>query len=323
MPYVVPDYEPSYLFHNGHINTIWSYWKRTIIPLHFHRHTLTTPDGDFLHLEEVKSNNTRCALLVHGLEGSAESTYITSLAKLLNERDWDIAALNLRGCSGVQNRVFKSYNSGSVEDLELVITYLLSKYKEITVIGFSLGGNIVLKYMGVKGKEVATSIKAAVGISVPCHLSDSSLKMQEWQNAIYSYRFVVSLKKKLRQKMDAFPNAVKETTFKNIKTIKDLDDAYTAPASGYMDAEDYYQKCSAVFTMDQISTPTLLINAFDDPFLSLSCFPKEIAEKHAFVHLYAPKYGGHVGFYPERGKSIWKHEEWILDFLETRFSILE
>lgn len=316
MPYVIPPYSPPVLLKWGHFATIFPYLFRRPVPISFSRTELSTHDGDFLHLEQKKNGNSRCVLIVHGLEGSAESTYILTLAKQLLAKDWDVAALHLRGCSGVPNLLYRSYNSGSIDDLETTVHHLEQEYNQIAVIGFSLGGNIVLKYTGEKSIEISKKLVASIGVSVPCHLSSASTKMENFENWMYTYRFVSSLKKRLRAKMREFPNKVSQKTFNGIKTIRHIDDAYTAPANGYLNAEDYYAQCSCVFVLDKVAIPTLLINAQDDHFLSDLCFPKNVAEKSGLLHMYAPKYGGHVGFWPERGEDKWKHEEWIIDFLQ-------
>lgn len=316
MPYVIPSYTPSFLLKEGHFGTILPYLFRRPPAIELIRTELRTPDGDFLHLEQSKKNNRRCALLVHGLEGSAQSSYILTLAQQLQLKGWDIAALHLRGCSGVPNLLYRSYNSGSTDDLETAIQHIENQYDKIAVIGFSLGGNIVLRYTGEKSSTISKKLVASIGISVPCHLSSACSKMEDAANWLYTYRFVSSLKKKLQSKMDLHPHKVLKKTYQNIKTIKQLDDAYTAPANGYRDAEDYYAHCSCLFVLDKIAIPTLLINAQDDPFLSLLCFPEHIASTNSNLHLYAPKYGGHVGFWPEKRGAMWKHEEWTLDFLQ-------
>lgn len=315
MPYVIPPYSPSFLLKDGHLGTILPYLFRQPPAIELIRVELKTPDSDFLHLEQAQKGNGRCALIVHGLEGSAQSGYILTLAKQLQLKDWDIAALHLRGCSGIPNLLYRSYNSGSTDDLETAIQYLEKQYDKIAVIGFSLGGNIVLRYTGQSG-AISKKLVASIGVSVPCHLSSACSKMEDAANWLYTYRFVSSLKKKLKSKLAAHPHRVSKERFQAIKTIKQLDNAYTAPANGYKDAEEYYAHCSCLFVLDQIAIPTLLINAQDDPFLSLLCFPEHIASTNPHLYLYAPKYGGHVGFWPEKQGAMWKHEEWIIDFLQ-------
>lgn len=292
------------------------FFLRKKIQLDFIRETIQTPDADFLDLDCIQKGNKKCAILVHGLEGSAQSTYILSLASTLSKNGWDIAALNLRGCSGKPNNLYRAYHSGATDDLGLVVDNLAQKYPILVLIGFSLGANIVLKYSGENGGVLPNQVKVVIGVSVPCHLSSSSSKLEEFQNKIYSSRFLKTMLAKLKYKMALYPEQLEAETFQSIKTIRDFDDAYTAPSNGFQSAEDYYTKCSSVFGLQHIKVPTLIINAQDDPFLSPQCFPFEEANSNPNLHLYTPKYGGHVGFWAEKGKSNPKHEEWILDFLK-------
>ena len=253
---------------------------------------------------------------MHGLEGSSESTYILSLSSLLGENGWDITVVNLRGCSGKPNNLYRAYHSGATDDLGLVVENRAQKYSTLVLIGFSLGGNIVLKYSGENAGVLPSKLKSAIGVSVPCHLSSSSSKLEQFQNKVYSGRFLKTLLAKLKHKMALYPERLERKAFESIQTIRDFDDVYTAPSNGFENAEDYYAHCSSVFFLHKIQVPTLIINALDDPFLSQQCFPVEEANSNPNVHLYVPKHGGHVGFWAEKKQSNPKHEEWILGFLE-------
>lgn len=316
MPTYIPDYQPSFFLRSGHVNTILPFLFRKKIQLDFTRETIQTPDDDFLDLDCIQQGNKKCAILVHGLEGSSESTYILSLSSVLSKNGWDIAALNLRGCSGKPNNLYRAYHSGATDDLALVVENLAQRYSALVLIGFSLGGNIVLKYSGENEGVLPSQVKASVGVSVPCHLSSSSSKLEQFQNKVYSMRFLETLLAKLKHKMALYPEQLEAKAFESIQTIRNFDDVYTAPSNGFESAEDYYAKCSSVFFLHTIQVPTLIINAHDDPFLSPQCFPFEEANSNPNLHLYAPKYGGHVGFWAEKGDSKPKHEEWIFDFLE-------
>ncbi len=281
-------------------------YERTILP---------TENGDFLALDQLPKSANRCVILVHGLEGSSESGYITSLSGFLKEKDWDIVALNLRGCSGTDNVLFSAYHSGIIEDLDQVVDHLKLIYKQIAVIGFSLGGNIVLKYMGYLGQQNLQKVVCAAAVSVPCHLSSSSDKLETWQNSIYNHRFISALKNKLKRKISAFPGRISQKTFDSIKSIRQFDNIYTGPANGFKDAEDYYNQCSSLYNLKDIKTPTLLINAKDDPFLTEKCMPYKEAKENEHFSFYVSEYGGHVGFLPEKNKKAGQHETWIDEFL--------
>ena len=317
MPVFKPDYKPGIILRNGHLHTILAYFLRGAKALNYRRTTLRTPDNDFIVLDQLPHVHDKCAVLIHGLEGSAESSYITSLALHLNKNGWDIASINLRGCSGTDNELYNAYHSGIIQDLDTSINYLSDTYENISLIGFSLGGNIVLKYMGFLGQHNLNKVSVAAAVSVPCHLSSSSDKLETWQNFIYNKRFITSLKNKLKRKLVAFPGSLSWKEFKNIKTIRQFDDMYTGPANGFINAEDYYTKCSSLYSLKYIKTPTLLINAEDDPFLTEMCMPRKEAKENAAFHFYTPDFGGHVGFLPQKKGQAGMHEIWISEFLQA------
>ena len=316
MPVYQPLYSPPFPYKNGHIHTVLSYLLRNKKPLNYQRSILKTEDGDFLALDQVPKSNNRCAILVHGLEGSSESGYISSLSGFLKEHKWDVAALNLRGCSGDDNSLFHAYHSGIIKDLDQVVDHIRLSYSQISIIGFSLGGNIVLKYLGFLGKQNLKKVICAAAVSVPCHLSSSSDKLQTWQNFIYNRRFITALKNKLKRKMNAFPGRISQEVFDEIKTIRQFDDVYTGPANGFKDAEDYYTLCSSIYCLADIKIPTLLINAKDDPFLTEKCMPAKEAQENPFLHFYNPNFGGHVGFLPQKKGQPAAHETWIKEFFD-------
>ena len=255
-------------------------------------------------------------IIIHGLEGSSKRAYIKGSAKILTQSGYDVCAINLRGCSGTANKLFRSYHSGATEDLQAVIEHVLNldEYQSIYLHGFSLGGNLLLKYLGEK-RERATEIKGAVAISVPCQLADSLHQLLQFKNAIYAKRFKGNLIKKLKLKQELFPDLISDTDIENIKTLKDFDNFYTSRAHGFKDAMDYYAKSSSLQFLDKIKVPTLIINALNDSFLGPQCYPIEIAKHHSNLFLEMPKYGGHVGFYGTNNLTY--AEQRTLEFLDN------
>ncbi|MDZ7612939.1 MAG: alpha/beta fold hydrolase [Flavobacteriaceae bacterium] len=252
---------------------------------------------DFLDLDFVFRGSKRIVLVVHGLEGSSGSKYVLSLAQNSSQMGLDVVAINLRGCSGEANRLYASYHSGQTEDLQYVIGHLVKLgYEEVFLTGFSLGGNQVLKFLGTN--DLADSVvKAAVGVSVPCDLSGSADQIAKAENQIYLNRFLRSLKAKILEKSERFPEFLLDREqILNIGNFVDFDDFYTAPAHGFADAYDYYQQSSCKQYLKDIHIPCLLINALDDTFLSPSCYPEQEAAKNLYFHLEISRYGGHVGF---------------------------
>ncbi len=299
MPLVKSDYNPPLPFKNGHISTIYSGLFRKVISLKQQRERLELEDGDFIDLDWSFANmpaNT-VVILLHGLEGHAQRPYITGSAKYFNAEGLDSCAVNFRGCSGETNRLFRSYHSGATEDLEAVIKHIIStgKYSNIFIKGFSLGGNLTLKYLG-QG-NVADQIKGAVTVSVPCSLYDSLIQLLKLKNTLYAQRFKKHLVDKLHLKREKFPELISEEDINNIRNLKDFDDIYTSRAHGFKDALDYYLQCSSLQLLPRIKIPTLIINAQDDSFLGKACYPVKEAELNPHLFLDMPKYGGHVGFF--------------------------
>ncbi|WP_324024975.1 alpha/beta fold hydrolase [Maribacter sp. BPC-D8] len=300
MPLVNSTYNPPLFFKNGHLSTIYSGLVRKVEDLDQIRVRITLPDSDFLDTDwsYASSTSKKLVIIIHGLEGSSKRAYMKGSAKALTESGYDICAINLRGCSGTANKLYRSYHSGATEDLHAVIEHVLQldKYQNIYLNGFSLGGNLLLKYLGEK-RELPTEIKGAVAISVPCQLADSLDQLLQFKNALYAKRFKGNIIIKLKQKQQLFPDLISDTDIENIKTLKDFDDFYTSRAHGFTDAMDYYAKSSSLQFLENIDVPTLIINALNDSFLGSECYPIDIAKQHSSLFLETPKYGGHVGFY--------------------------
>ncbi len=310
------DYQAPSWLPEGHSQTIFPSVFRKVTGVNYVRERISTPDGDFLDLDiaphppegesktDYKSDKKvlplgaegAIVILSHGLEGDTSRQYITGMVKNFNAHGFDCLAWNFRSCSGEMNQTKKFYHSGATDDLETIIKHSLSKgYQKIYLVGFSLGGNLTLKYLGEKGQNLYPEIQKAVTFSVPLHLSSSG-KTIGW---LYTKRFCRSLNKKILEKSQRFPEFQLNTSYiPNIKTLKDFDDAYTSQLHGFIDAEDYYERNSSLYFLDKINIPTLIINAKNDPFLSKECFPFEKIKSMEKIYFQAPEMGGHCGFYP-------------------------
>lgn len=313
MPLRKSDYQPSFFFRNGHLNTIYSSLCRKTKSVPFQRKRIHTPDDDFLDLDVLENGSKKIVVLCHGLEGSSASKYIQATAALLSTQGYAIAAMNYRFCSGEINRQLLTYHSGRTEDLHTVIQTLLPHYQAIYLVGFSLGGNLVLKYNGDGIFPLDPKIKASVAVSVPVDLHGSSLVLQRTDNLLYTWRFLRTLSKKIKLKHQQYPKEINLDHLKKIKKLIDFDDYYTSQLNGFKDALDYYAQASSKQFLSSITHPTLLINALDDPFLSESCFPYEAAENNPHFFLMTPAHGGHVGFI-SKGQFYWSEEQ-IVAFL--------
>ena len=313
MPLIETDYKPPLFFKNRHVNTIYSSLFRKTKPLSFKRKRIETLDDDFLDIDLIENGSRKIVILCHGLEGSSDSKYIQATAKLLSLNGYSVAAMNYRFCSGEINRQLVTYHSGKTDDLHTVINFVLPNYDSVYLVGFSLGGNLILKYNGDGLFSLSPKIKANVAISVPVDLKGSSISLKRFENILYRWRFLRTLSKKMHLKHQQFPNELDVAPLKKVKTLTDFDDFFTSKINGFKDAEDYYLKASSKQFISNITKPTLLINALDDPFLSESCFPISEAEENVKFYLMTPSNGGHVGFI-SKGDFYWSEYQ-ILNFL--------
>jgi hypothetical protein len=311
-------YKPPLLFANPHWQTAVPTLFRKVTGIQYRRQRIDTSDGDFLDLDWSRVQETALGIVLHGLEGDSTRGYVMGMVKALNRSGWDALALNFRGCSGEPNRLLRMYHSGDIADLDAVIATVTkdSIYDTIALIGFSLGGNVILKYLGERDRDLDPSIKAAVTLSVPCDLKACSQRLEEFRNRLYLKRFLRLLHAKIQHKAHCFPDSISADDYTSIRTLKEFDDRYTAPIHGFSSADDYYARASSKQFLSSIATPTLLINAADDPFLSDSCYPMQEAESNPNLFLEIPRHGGHCGFMSGRLHDEYWSETRTLSFLE-------
>lgn len=299
MPIVETNYKAPYFFRNGYASTVYSGLIRRVKGLVQERERIILSDGDFLDLDWSYADNEtqKVIILLHGLEGNAQRPYITGAAKLFNQNNIDAVAVNFRGCSGEPNLKYRSYHSGATEDLDDVIQYILEtkNYSEIYIKGISLGANLMLKYLGER-ESIPNEIKAGIAVSVPCDLHGSCQELHALKNKPYHDRFKKHLVDRLKIKQRQHSEILKVEDVKSIKTLIDFDDVYTSKAHGFIDALDYYEKSSSLQFLSSIKTPTLILNALNDSFLSPECYPVKAAKENAKLFLEMPKHGGHAGF---------------------------
>ncbi len=315
MPIIESTYKPPFLFRNGFVSTVYSGLVRKVNGLKQERERITLSDGDFIDLDwsyaETKTN--KVIVTLHGLEGNAQRPYMTGVAKLFNHNDVDAVCVNFRGCSGEPNLKYRSYHSGATEDLDEIIEHLINTkhYSDIYVHGISLGANMVLKYLGERN-NVPAQIKGVVAVSVPCDLHGSCKELHTFKNILYHNNFKKYLVNRLKIKQTQHAGRLSINEMNSIKTLRDFDEVYTSKAHGFKDALDYYTQCSSLQFLPRIKTPTLIINALNDSFLSPECYPVKEAKANDFLHLEMPKYGGHVGFI-QKGK-FYYNEKRALEF---------
>jgi predicted alpha/beta-fold hydrolase len=300
MPLVnIKDYFPPFWLPNGHLQTIYPALFRKISGVVYQRERMITPDQDFLDLDWSLSSSKpqKLVILSHGLEGNSTKQYIVGMVKLLNQNGFDCLAWNFRSCSGEMNRTSKFYHSGATDDLDLVVEKGMG-YTEIYLMGFSLGGNLTLKYLGEKFRKRSSKIKKAVVFSVPMDLKACSLSIIKRENRVYMHRFLNTLKPKVTEKSRLFPDKISLAKDHLVKTLYDFDDIYTAPLHGFSDASHYYEQCSSQFFVQNIEIPTLIVNADNDPIVPGSSLPLDLIASLENVHLELSSHGGHCGFRP-------------------------
>jgi len=294
-----PPYQAPFFLRGGHMQTIWPNLFRRVDVVTCKRQgeRLFLPDGDFLDTDCYRSGASRVAIVGHGLEGNSSRTYVLGMVRCLLRHGWDVLAWNCRGCSGEVNRALRMYHSGATEDLHQVVAYGAALgYDTIALVGSSMGGNLILKYLGEGRFPIPPALKGAVAYSVPCDLAGSSNKLSERENGLYSNRFLRKLKQKLRIKALSFPDQIDLDRLSSIKTLAEFDDSYTAPLHGFSNGREYYRQCSCKQYISYIKVPTLIFNSLNDPFLSESCHPVDEAAVNPMVTLELQREGGHVGF---------------------------
>ena len=294
-------FSPAWWLRGPHLQTLWGKFFR---PLEVHDtrvERLETPDGDFLDLHHLDApSGSPILVLLHGLEGSARSHYIQGLLAEAKGRSWRGAVLIFRSCGGELNRTRRSYHSGETTDVAFVLSHLESAFPSVPLVlaGVSLGGNVLLKFLGEQGANVSERIKAAAAVSVPYDLSRSSRYINEGFAKVYQWNFLRSLRRKAHSKLEKFPDLVSRDALEQATTMFAFDDCFTAPVHGFANAQDYYTKSSSINWLEHISISTLLLSAVDDPFLPPQVLDevRQRAAGNRHLTIEFPPHGGHVGF---------------------------
>ncbi len=310
-------YKAPFFFKNKHLQTIFPSKTRKITGIQYRRQRIPTPDDDFIDLDISNVGGENAVVVLHGLGGHAQRAYVKGMIRAFNRKGWDGIGFNFRGCGGEPNRRLRSYHSGAVEDLETVVNYTRESlnYKKIALAGFSLGGNLTLKYLGEQGSTIAPVICGAVTFSVPCDLAASVDLLDSRKNYVYRKRFLKLLHDYIRAKMNVMPQSLNDDHFGEIRTIREYDERYTAPVHGFAGAADYYARCGCKPFIPRIAVPTLLVSAQDDPFLGPECFPCAEAEASPHFFLEAPRHGGHTGFVTFNEAGEYWHETRAVSFI--------
>jgi uncharacterized protein len=305
--------------YNGHLQTLVPGIFRRVSGVTYTRERIFTPDDDFLDLDWIMNGHDRLVVLTHGLEGNTEKQYMRGAAKIFRNNGWDVLAWNCRSCSGEMNRAFRLYHHGDTLDIDLVLEHALAtgRYKKVSLLGFSMGANITMNYLGTKSAAVPKEVCAAVVFSAPCDLEPASDALDHWDNTLYRVRFTRALVKKIKIKADLFPGRLDLSKLAKVQRWRDFDEWFSAPICGYRDANEFYQNSSAKFFISGIKVPTLLINALNDPILTPECMPYDLAREHAFFYLETPSAGGHCGFMGKDDQEVAWSEKRALAFISS------
>jgi predicted alpha/beta-fold hydrolase len=317
MPLIDSAFKGNKFHLNGHLETILPFLFRRVT-VAYRRQRIELPDGDFIDLDRVGSGNSKLLVLFHGLEGSSQSQYIKGFAKYFSARGYDVCVVNFRSCSGEINRLLTSYHSGSTADIHEALQLLTADraYEACYLCGFSLGGNVLLKYLGDGQYTPPSAVKAAAAFSVPIDLAGGAAQLARLANKLYMLRFLRSMNRKMVQKASRFPGKLDIKDIGRIKTFEEWDNRFTAPIHGFASAADYYRQCHSRQFLPGVELPTLLVNAKNDPFLSAGCYLDNDAEAGAAVYFEAPERGGHVGFMNDLPNGAYYSEERAYAFFE-------
>ncbi len=283
----------------GHLQTLYPYFFAPKPRLHYRRERWELPDGDFLDLDWLDAApGSPLLVLFHGLEGNAQGFYILALVQQAQRSGMACVVVNFRGCSGEANRLPRAYFAGDSAEIGYVLTRLRAGLPDIAVyaVGYSLGGNALLLWLGEQGAQARRLLTAAASVSAPLNLTAAGNTLDRGLNRwLYTRHFLRTLKRKTRAKLQRHPGQFDARALTHARTFRAFDNLYTAPVHGFLDAEDYWRRAASLPLLSQIRLPTLLINARNDPFMPGHSLPRE-ADVSPFVTLDFPATGGHVGF---------------------------
>lgn len=309
-------YRPAWWVPGAHAQTLWGKFFRPRPSLPTRTERWDTPDGDFVDLHRLDGPPGAPHLLVlHGLEGTIRSHYVAGFFQQAKDRGWAADLLLFRGCGEEANRGPRFYHSGETGDLGFVLDRILRQHTSSPVVlaGVSLGGNVLLKFLGELGESVPDRVRAAAAVSVPFDLERGSRFISHGFSRIYDRHFLRTLRGKALAKLERYPGLFDRARLDDANSIFEFDEAVTAPVHGFEDAHDYYSQSSSAGWLRRIAVPTLLLNAVDDPFLPADVLQavRGIAAGNANLTVEFPAHGGHVGFVA--GRWPWRptyYAEW-------------
>ena len=271
-----------------------------------------TPDGDQvqLHFVDASAATAPTVLLLHGLEGSRESGYVGEVARQVRSRGWRLAVLEFRSCGGVMNGARRTYHSGETGDLDFVVARLVARHPEapLFTIGFSLGGNVMLKWLGERGLDVPATLRAAAAVSTPFDLEVAAHQCDMRYAGLIARHFLRTLIPKAIAKERQYPGSIDVAAVRRCRSFAAFDDLVTAPLHGFRDAQDYWRSSSCAQFLPAVRVPTVLIAAADDPLVPAAVLPHATVAASPFLVSQFTARGGHVGFVA--GNTPWRRQRW-------------
>jgi len=316
-------FSPSLLLKNKHIQTLYATFFRKKATSQVEIERFELDDGDFLEsywYHAKPQDNRPIVTLFHGLEGSFESSYIQGMMKELDAKGFASVLMSFRGCSGKENLLPRSYHSGETSDAKAWLAHVKTNYphSKLYAVGYSLGGNMLLKLLGEEKKK--SLLTKAVAVSVPMDLENSATRINQGFSKLYQKHFIDSMKYMLLKKYDRFDMQSllghSKEEIKKIKTIIEFDEIYTAPIHGFASAKAYYQKSSSKAFLKSIQVPTLIFHALDDPFMTPSVLPSHQDEVSPCIDFKISKHGGHMGFV---SGTLWHPHYWLEEEISGYF----
>ena len=306
-----PDYRPPWWYRGRHLQTLWGPLLRRGRSPALRRERVETPDGDFVDLDWLAGRDRGAPLVVilHGLEGSFRSHYVSGLLRELAEAGWRGLVVNFRSCGGEVNRSRRMYHSGDTEDLEFIISRLTAREPDLRLglVGVSLGGNVALKWLAERGEDAPAQVAGAVAISTPFNLAACAAALDRGLNrTLYTVNFLSTMKIKLDKKAKIYEGVLDLPAARKAKTFAEYDRLVTAPLGGFANERDYWARSSSGPLLTQIRRPTLLINALNDPFIPAVTLPRAVIAKSRWLEAAFVAEGGHAGFLAgASGKRSW------------------
>lgn len=309
-------YRRAWWLPGAHPQTIWGRFARKRPALPLQREVLRAPDGDNIELHSLPAAPTMPhVLMLHGLEGTLRSHYVGGMFSEAHARGWGATLMMHRGCGSAENEARRFYHSGETSDLAHTFDVLSARRPEAPwfLTGVSLGGNVLLKWLGEKGAAVDSRIRAAATISVPYDLEAGARHISKGFRRVYDRTFLKTLRRKALAKLARYPDLLDRTAVERANTIYAFDDAVTAPVHGFADAHDYYERSSSLGFLQRIRVPTLLLSSRDDPFLPATVLERaeRVAAGNKLLTVEFTDHGGHAGFVagstPQRA---WYYGEW-------------